>query len=61
MRVNAVITLGFIGVDEANRDVAVTELIKRLSDTQQIVCYQATLALGKIAQEDLTASAVSAS
>src|SRR5207249_1982473 len=48
LRVNAIITLGFIGMDEGDREKGVQALIRRLPDPQGIVRFQAARALGNL-------------
>jgi HEAT repeat protein len=48
VRVNAVISLGFIGLDEKDREVGVRAIASLLRDDQKIVRYQAAVALGKL-------------
>ncbi len=54
MRVNAAISLGFIGFEEKDRETGVNALIYHLSSSaepQSIVRYQAVMALGRLGAE----------
>ncbi len=48
LRVNAIIALGIIGMDQQDVQSGVTALTRALSDTQAIVRYQAAMALGRL-------------
>jgi HEAT repeat protein len=53
LRVNAIITLGFIGMDEKDRQEGINALKGRLSsDNQGIVRFQAASALGRLPNGD---------
>lgn len=48
LRVNAIIALGMIGMDQQDVQTGVTALTRALSDSQGIVRYQAAMALGRL-------------
>lgn len=48
VRVNAIISLGLIGMDQQDVQTGVTALTRALSDTQGIVRFQAAMALGRL-------------
>lgn len=51
LRVNAIIALGMIGMNQEHVPGGVTALTRALSDTQGIVRYQAAMALGRLGSE----------
>ena len=48
IRVNAIIALGIIGMDQQDVQTGVTALTRALSDSQGIVRFQAAMALGRL-------------
>jgi HEAT repeat protein len=48
LRVNAIIALGFIGMNNEHVNTGVTALTRALGDNQGIVRYQAAMALGRL-------------
>lgn len=51
VRVNAAITLGFIGMEEKDREAGISALARMLRDSQGIVKYQAARALARFGSD----------
>jgi HEAT repeat protein len=51
VRVNAIIALGFIGLDAEHRQTAISGLIRSLGESQGIVRFQAARALGRLGSD----------